>query len=415
MSDQWQDDLRDRMEIHEEAVPEGLWESIELLMPAENKHRAWSKRMIALAVSAAAIILLFIVLYTTNENQAPIEFVEKNVSIDPGPIPMTADEVPARPGSTPDENSALKRTAGQASASRITAEEKLALNNVSKPPTSVSPKDEAAVAVTDTKEKEAGAKQETTKEEEINRVITNKQPENDLDQLFASSSRGRDRENPKWQTNLSTSNMPSSPVQTRSGYGTFMVQEAVEEQYVFLSQDARQEVNTTVQHFQPVNFGLTFKYNLNEKWSLASGLTYSLLSSRLHSGSGNYHYDDNQRLHYLGIPLNVAYNFWQNNKFAGYISSGMLLEKNIAGSLSSNYYIDNRLESTAKESISSKQLQWSVNSAIGIEYRVSDFMGIYAEPGVAYYFKNSSEIETFYKENPFNFNLRVGLRFSIND
>ena len=37
MSDQWQDNLRDRMEIHEEAVPEGVWESIELLMPAENK------------------------------------------------------------------------------------------------------------------------------------------------------------------------------------------------------------------------------------------------------------------------------------------------------------------------------------------------------------------------------------------
>ncbi len=413
MSDQWQDNLRDRMELHEEAVPEGLWESIELLMPAENKHRAWSKRMIALAVSAAAVILLFIVLYTTNENQPPIEFVEKNVSVDPGSIPMTGDEAPARAGITRDENSAVKRTTDQASTSRITGEEKLAFNNVSKPPASVSRKDETAVTVTGTKE--AGAKQETTKEEEINRVITNKQPENDLDQLFASSSRGRDRENPTWQTNLSTSNMPSSPARTRPGYGTFAVQEAVEEQYVFLSQDARQEVNTTVQHFQPVNFGLTLKYNLNEKWSLASGLTYSLLSSRLHSGSGNYHYDDNQRLHYLGIPLNVAYNFWQTNKFAGYISSGMLVEKNIAGSLSSNYYIDNRLESTAKESISSKQLQWSVNSAIGIEYRVSDFMGIYAEPGVAYYFKNSSEIETFYKENPFNFNLRVGLRFSIND
>ena len=413
MSDQWQDNLRERMELHEEAVPEGLWESMEPFMPAENKHRSWSRRMTALAVSAAAIILLFIVLLTTNENQEPIQFVEKEESIASGSIPITADEAPAKAGNTPDENSAVKRMTDQASTSRITGEERLAFNNVSKPPASVSRKDETAVTVTGTKE--AGAKQETTKEEEINRAITNKQPESDPDQLFASSSRGRDRENPTWQTNLSTSNMPSSPARTRAGYGTFMVQETVEEQYVFLSQDARQEVNTTVQHFQPVNFGLTLRYNLNEKWSLASGLTYSLLSSRLHSGSGNYHYDDNQRLHYLGIPLNVAYNFWQNNRFSGYISSGMLVEKNIAGSLSSNYYIDNRLESIAKESISSKKLQWSVNSAVGIEYRISDFMGIYAEPGVAYYFKNNSEIETFYKENPFNFNLRVGLRFSIND
>src|SRR5690554_393895 len=188
MSDQWQDNLRDRMELHEEAVPEGLWESIELLMPAGNKHRSWSKKIIPLAVSVAAVILLFIVLFTTNENHVPIEFVEKEASIASGSIPITADEEPARAGSMPDENSALKRTASQSGTSRITGEGELTFNNVSKPPVPVSRKDETVIAAKGAKEVEE--KGETTKEE-INQVITSKQPENDLDQLFALSSRGR--------------------------------------------------------------------------------------------------------------------------------------------------------------------------------------------------------------------------------
>jgi hypothetical protein len=117
----------------------------------------------------------------------------------------------------------------------------------------------------------------------------------------------------------------------------------------------------------------------------------------------------------LGIPLNIDYKLWQNNNFSTYISAGGLVEKNISGKLASDYYIDNKLQSSTDEKINSKQLQWSINSAIGLEYRISDSFGIYAEPGVAYYFKNNSKTETIYKERPFNFNLRLGLRINFND
>ena len=41
------------------------------------------------------------------------------------------------------------------------------------------------------------------------------------------------------------------------------------------------------------------------------------------------------------------------------------------------------------------------------------FRGIYAEPGVAYYFDNESSLPTIYQEKPFNFNLNMGLRFNL--
>ena len=140
-----------------------------------------------------------------------------------------------------------------------------------------------------------------------------------------------------------------------------------------------------------------------------------MLSSKLRSQGENYYYDDNQKLHYIGVPLNIAYNFWQNNNFLGYFTAGAHMQKNVCGRLVSNYYIDNQLESTTSERITEKELQWSVNSAVGIEYRVSDYLGLYAEPGIDYYFKNSSELKTIYKDRPFSFNLRVGIRFTFND
>jgi hypothetical protein len=138
-------------------------------------------------------------------------------------------------------------------------------------------------------------------------------------------------------------------------------------------------------------------------------------TSKLRSESLNYYYDDRQILHYIGIPINVDYKLWKNNNLSTYISTGGLVERNIAGKLKSDYYIDNKLQLSTNESISSKQLQWSVNSAIGVEYNISDNIGLYAEPGFAYYFKNNSELETIYKDRPLSFNLKLGLRISFNN
>jgi hypothetical protein len=238
---------------------------------------------------------------------------------------------------------------------------------------------------------------------------------NGHDRLLAMNGRRDHHNQTKWQTSLSMSNAPSGSSETYSGYGTFAVTETVEEQYHFLANDTREQAYTDVKHHQPITFGLTLRYNLNERWSVASGLTYSQLTSELHSGSGNYYYDDRQTLHYIGLPLNIAYTFWQSPKLSAYLTSGGLVEKNVAGRLTSNYYIDDQLEITTRENISTDQLQWSVNTAIGLGYRISNNIGLYAEPGISYYFKNNSELETIYKDNPLHFNLRLGLRFTLGD
>jgi hypothetical protein len=52
---------------------------------------------------------------------------------------------------------------------------------------------------------------------------------------------------------------------------------------------------------------------------------------------------------------------------------------------------------------------------MGLGYQLSNTIGLYAEPGISYYFNNGSQLETIYKEDPLHFNLRLGLRFTFNN
>ena len=51
--------------------------------------------------------------------------------------------------------------------------------------------------------------------------------------------------------------------------------------------------------------------------------------------------------------------------------------------------------------------------AAGVQVNITPQIGLYAEPGIAYYFDDGSDVETIRKEHPLNFNLQVGLRFSL--
>ncbi len=64
------------------------------------------------------------------------------------------------------------------------------------------------------------------------------------------------------------------------------------------------------------------------------------------------------------------------------------------------------------EDITVKPLQLSISSALGGQLNINKNIGLYLEPGVAYFFDDGSEIETIRKETPFNFNLQAGIRFT---
>ena len=52
--------------------------------------------------------------------------------------------------------------------------------------------------------------------------------------------------------------------------------------------------------------------------------------------------------------------------------------------------------------------------AAGAEYLFNRRVSLYAEPGVAYHFKPGGELPNYYREHPWSFDFRIGLRFRLN-
>ena len=168
-----------------------------------------------------------------------------------------------------------------------------------------------------------------------------------------------------------------------------------------------------VHHNLPFRAGITFAYKINNSLSIESGLSYSMLSSDFTDGSESNFISTRQTLHYLGIPINLRYNFLSWNRLDFYASAGVIAEQCISAKQNTDYILDNRIEKSETENIDEKPLQFSADISAGIQFNFSSLIGIYIEPGAVYHFKNRSELQTIYKDRPFDFNLNIGLRFTF--
>lgn len=172
------------------------------------------------------------------------------------------------------------------------------------------------------------------------------------------------------------------------------------------------QAETDIKHKTPINLGFSVGYSLNDRFSLQSGLTYSYLRSTW-STNNTYHIDNDQRLHFIGIPLSLAFKIAEWNKFLFYTSAGAMTEVNVAGKRKMNLYSDDVKIAHSSEHVRMKEWLWSVNARAGVSYPIIRFISAFAEVGASYYFDNGSEIETIHSEKPFNVNLQLGFRFGF--
>ena len=173
------------------------------------------------------------------------------------------------------------------------------------------------------------------------------------------------------------------------------------------------EISSSVRNWQPIQAGVSVEYSFTDRLSIESGLTYSCLVSDLSSGSASGNYDIRQTLHYIGLPLYLKYDFLKIGGFSLYASAGGQMEKCVAGKTRTDYFVGGKKISSESGRIMVEPLQWSVGAYIGAQYSFNRLVGLYVEPGAAYYFSNGSPVNCIYSERPFNFSLRAGLRFSL--
>lgn len=161
-------------------------------------------------------------------------------------------------------------------------------------------------------------------------------------------------------------------------------------------------------HDLPIKIGVSLRYNIDERWSIVTGVNYSYLHSTF-TVNDNPDHNGSQKLHYIGIPVAASLNIWQNDQLKLYITAGGTAEKLLKGNMKETTPGDVTEETKLTES----RLQWSMQGAAGVEYNITPALGLYVEPGVSHHFNNHSDIQNIYKEKPWNFSLNLGFRLNI--
>lgn len=172
-------------------------------------------------------------------------------------------------------------------------------------------------------------------------------------------------------------------------------------------------VKTEYKHRLPVRVGLNVAYRLTDRLSVESGVSYTRLSSDMKDGTKDNYSSGSQKLDYIGVPLNVKYRAFGYRRLSVYASAGLLTEKCVSGKTTHEYVISGEKKKHETEDVAAKPWQLSVNAALGAQFDVLRNVGVYVEPGVSYYFDDHSPLSTIYKEKPLNFNLNLGVRYTI--
>ena len=172
-------------------------------------------------------------------------------------------------------------------------------------------------------------------------------------------------------------------------------------------------VKTEYKHRLPVRVGINVAYRLTDRLSVESGVSYTRLSSDMKDGTKNNYSSSSQKLDYIGVPLNVKYRAFGYRRLSVYASAGLLTEKCVSGKTTHEYVISGEKKKHEAEDVAAKPWQLSVNAALGAQFDVLRNVGVYVEPGVSYYFDDRSPLSTIYKEKPLNFNLNMGVRYTI--
>ena len=149
-------------------------------------------------------------------------------------------------------------------------------------------------------------------------------------------------------------------------------------------------------HYMPMNFSLALKYGLNHRFEM---------------GSNGNTINEQQIIHYLGIPVKGIYYIYNRKVWSLYGSLGVTTEIPVYSPLNTNYYMHGILEATEKTTIHAP-CQWSVGSGLGLQYNFTPNIGLFAEPSLQYYIPTGSQIETYRTEHPFTFTLPLGIRFT---
>ncbi len=405
MKEKWLNDIHDRMSDFETDEPAGLWQQIESQMPRKEKQHLPFLRWWGRYGYAAAVVLLVVVLggvgiwltRTTAPTQMALSEQQEEVPVDnqeytPQTIPISEETFP--------QPSTRRNIAQATSSPQLQPDEPADMPTPQEPPTTPIA-EPSTPRQTETKDLPATLP-EIPLEEQPAPPVSHDRWRGSL----ALSAYGAGGLN-------STTTATFQPDHKALSASTNEVAWADAPMLGVMLLNSGKPTHRTLTHHIPIRAGINVAYQLHPRVSLETGVAYACLLADGQEGTADTYVATQQTLHYVGVPLRVRCNIYTWRQFGIYASLGGLAEKCVSGYTTTEYVLNKQTQTTETERISDKPWQFSVNVSAGIQYNFVRWAGLYLEPGAAYYFDDRSTLQTIHKQRPFNFNLNLGIRFSI--
>lgn len=405
MEEQWKNKIRNKMADYQEPAPNALWDKIDaaidnqLQQSSQPKKEKKSRIVFWLSSIGSAAAVLALAFFTSNP---PTSIITPKAASTTALLSENSEASVATKTS---------KTTVVTEYSEATVATEFSENSEHSETTIASENSEAAVAAENSEHTEAA-------------VATQTAPHKSYYSPSNMTSISSIKSNSHLSASIYASNLPGSssstpgmgghiPFASMSPAGANSEVFDPNELNILLSQKRENKDITKTTHRLPVKVGLSVRYNFNDRWGIETGITYSHLSSHISSGSEQYSKEIEQKLNFIGIPLKASFSIWQNNRWNIYASAGGAVEKCVSGTADIDNVLNGTVVSTENETVTMKQLQLSAAASAGVQVNILPNLGLYAEPGINYYFDNGSSIETIYSDKPLNFNLQFGLRITF--
>lgn len=159
----------------------------------------------------------------------------------------------------------------------------------------------------------------------------------------------------------------------------------------------REEVNYI--HLPPISFGVSVGINLSKRFTIITGLDYSLYLSHKEITSSKGVRNEMQQIHYLGLPIRCDYTIYSNKSFEWYVGGGFEVEKCVSAS-------------SGTTSFREKNFLWSAIVTTGIQYNICRTISLYCEPYCSYLLSETS-LFSYRSDNPIGVSANLGIRFNL--
>ena len=153
-------------------------------------------------------------------------------------------------------------------------------------------------------------------------------------------------------------------------------------------------------HDRPITIGLQVGIPVADKWSVATGLAYTYLHSEIEDATALSSIHTDQKLHFIGVPVQLNYQLYNNRYCNIYIGTGGRIDFGVSG------------KTNHEDHLSHLPVNYSLKASTGVQVKLFKSLNIYAEPSVQYNIPGSTRYKTYYTEHNTMFDLQLGIRFT---